>query len=299
MYFLFLVVSALGSVCGDGVYSSTEECEGVAHCTSECLCEDNYFSIAGVNRCIPECSIKGCAGECVSPNECLYCDGEGYQSSCASCTDNYTSNGYLECVPFEYSQMKFCADQAPQFTINIPDNYTQIIQHINPFDWVLSETACSPLTRLTSPFLTGQWFKLDMNYSGFISIETSAQYSQSDINYIRLNQVKTGTDTIIAVLRNCPSELGEVSDCAYENDDVDDYILASSLTIPTERTYYLFVHSPDPKNTQSFDLFIRRVIHPCSKSSEEISWNRVAKDGYSFRINTDNSVYSDSACVKL
>ncbi|EKE41319.1 hypothetical protein ENUP19_0224G0040 [Entamoeba nuttalli] len=297
--FIWLIFNVVEAICGNGEFNpETEECDGADHCTSDCLCEENYVSVPDENKCIPMCSIKGCDGECASPNECTSCHQEGYDEDCYVCKDGYFSNGYLNCKPLAGNTIFSCASKVASAVIDIKEDFTEHVEVIDTNEWYLTSSICSPVSLINAPYIYGKWFKLNMNFSGYISIETVFHYTRYNITYIKLNQVNVGIETVLTLQTTCPGENSFVSECFYSNDNVDDYILSSRIIAPATSTYYLLVHSQEDSLQATFNLYIRRIHHPCSYVNQEISWNSISRDGYHYIINSNYGVFSDTACSK-
>jgi len=94
---LFLITEP--DYCGNGDFESNyyEECDGSAHCTSECICETGYTS-DGSGACVEEADNKACSnvgtGMCIGFN--LYECGEDFQWDKVGIV---VGNCSVECAP--------------------------------------------------------------------------------------------------------------------------------------------------------------------------------------------------------
>ncbi|KAL7711758.1 Serine-threonine protein kinase [Entamoeba marina] len=296
---LVLFSHSFSQICGDGILSVlNEECDGVEHCTDDCLCEEGYSPIRGENICEPICLIDGCSVGCVSPNECLICNNIGYLDDCHSCDDGYFSNGYLHCQEIDNYDVKTCAEMINNSNIEINDNYVTTTIQINPKQWELTPVQCSPISLKDTPYLLGEWFSLTMDFDGYIAIETDKHYTITEINYNELNEIPTGNETVLTIQKSCSNNISIADECLFSNINVAHYIYSSRIICPTIKQLYLFVHSTVDNFTTTFDLHIKRIVHPCSYTYEEISWNDLARFGFTTTISSIDCVLSDSACVK-
>ncbi|BFU20688.1 protein tyrosine kinase domain containing protein [Entamoeba histolytica HM-3:IMSS] len=295
------------SVCGDGIVDVfDEECDSTEHCTN-CYCDNGYESVNSV--CVPKCDIEGCIGGCISPNECTRCIEPEYQWDCHSCGNGYHIEGFMNCVPYNLSDVYGCYKMLTDTslstvkTIQLDSSLLSNTQEYTLYlkDFRLTVGHCNSAFNPRSPYVKGIWIELNVIDEGYYIIETEKEYSKTLIEYINAQQFRYGFDSVITVQNECfkTDKIGFAT-CLGKNNDLNDYILSASfLSYYQVRKYYLHVFGQyGLVPTTDLKLYVRKINHPCSERSVHLLWSDMISSTFTAVVNTVNSLTSLSSCSR-